>query len=167
MAKEFIKIESPEEVEIAEALSKRQDSEGLRMKRFLAMPDLSRMPGNPLHEIVQRVLSWPSFKGFDVIQVPEIVSTQISFDLFDFPADHPARSRSDTYYVDDDHILRTHTTIMWYYYLKDEDVKKLMAAGEPIGAFCFGKVYRKDELVRHNINAFYQINGGFFSPKGK
>ena len=167
MNQKFIKIDSPEEIKIVEALSKRQDSEGLRMKRFLAMPDLSRMPGNPLHEIVQRVLSWPSFKGFDVIQVPEIVSTQISFDLFDFPADHPARSRSDTYYVDDDHILRTHTTIMWYYYLKDEDVKKRMAAGEPIGAFCFGKVYRRDELDRHHMNVFHQIDGWYLAPKDK
>ena len=39
-----------------------------------------------------------------------------TFDLFNFKADHPARSRSDTYYVVEDKILRTHTTVMWYYY---------------------------------------------------
>lgn len=131
------------------------------------MPDLSRMPGNPLYEIVQRVLNWPSFKGFDVIQVPEIVSTDVSFDLFDFPVDHPVRSRSDTYYVDDKHILRTHTTVMWYYYLKNESIKKRMAAGEPVGAFCFGKVYRRDELDRHHMNVFHQIDGWYLAPKDK
>src|SRR3989344_4776804 len=167
MAKEFIKIESPEEVEIAEQLNERRDPDGLRMKRFLAMPDLSRTPGNPLYEIVQRVLNWPSFKNFDVIQVPEIVPTDVSFDLFDFPADHPARSRSDTYYVYNDHILRTHTTVMWYYYLKDESIKKRMAAGEPVGAFCFGKVYRRDELHRHHMNVFHQIDGWYLAPKDK
>ncbi len=167
MDSKHIKIESPEEVEIARRLSERQDPEGMRMKRFLAMPDLSRMPGNPLYEIVQRVLNWPSFKGFDVIKVPEIVSTNVGFDLFDFPADHPTRSRSDTYYIDDDHILRTQTTVMWYYYLKDDDVKKRMAAGEPVGAFCFGKVYRRDELDRHHMNVFHQIDGWYLAPKEK
>ncbi|MBI2674450.1 MAG: hypothetical protein HYX22_01805 [Candidatus Yanofskybacteria bacterium] len=167
MNSKFIKIESPEEVKLAEELNKRTDADGLRMKRFLAMPDLSRTPGNPLYEIVQRVLNWSSFKGFDVIQVPEIVSTDISFDLFDFPADHPARSRSDTYYIDDNHILRPHTTVMWYYYLKDDDVKKRMAAGGPVGAFSYGKVYRRDELDRHHMNVFHQIDGWYLAPKEK
>src|SRR3989344_2306850 len=162
-----IKIESSEETEILKKLDDRNDPEGLRMKRFLTMPDLSRMPGNPLYEIVQRVLNWPSFKGFDVIQVPEIVSTEVGFDLFVFPVDHPARSRSDTYYIDDDHILRTHTTVMWYYYLKDEDVKKRMAVSEPVGAFSYGKVYRRDELDRHHMNVFHQIDGWYLAPKDK
>lgn len=131
------------------------------------MPDLSRTPGSPIYEIVQRVLSSPSFKGFDVIKVPEIVSIAITFDLFDFSKDHPARSKSDTYYVDDNHILRTHTTIMWYYYLNNEGVKKRMANGEPVGAFSFGKVYRKDELDNRHMNVFHQIDGWYLSPKDK
>src|SRR3989338_4546196 len=167
MEQKFIKIDSPEETELLKRLNERTDPEGLRMKRFLAMPDLSRTPQNPLYEIVQRVLNWPGFKGFDVVQVPEIVSVRVGFDLFDFPADHPARSRSDTYYVDNDHILRTHTTVMWYYYLKDESIKKRMAAGEPVGAFCFGKVYRRDELDRHHMNVFHQIDGWYLAPKDK
>lgn len=162
-----IKVDSTEEAKLIRELEKRTDPEGLRMKRFLDMPDLSRTPGNPLYEIVQRVLNWPNFRGFDVIQVPEIVAAKISFDLFDFPPDHPVRSRSDTYYVDDDHILRTHTTVMWYYYLKDEGVKKRMAADEPVGAFCFGKVYRRDELDRHHMNVFHQIDGWYLAPKDK
>jgi len=167
MEQKFIKIDSPEETELLKRLNERTDPEGLRMKRFLAMPDLSRTPQNPLYEIVQRVLNWPGFKGFDVVQVPEIVSVRVGFDLFDFPADHPARSRSDTYYVDNSNILRTHTTVMWYYYLKDENVKKRMSAGEPVGAFCYGKVYRRDELDRHHMNVFHQIDGWYLAPKEK
>ena len=162
-----IKIESAEEKEILKALANKEDAESKRMMRFLKMPDLSRTPESPLHEIVQRVLTWPNFKGFDVIQVPEIVPVSISFDPFDFPADHPARSRSDTYFVDDNNILRTHTTVMWYYYLNDENVKKRMAAGEALGAFSFGKVYRKDEIDRHHMNVFHQIDGWYLIPKVK
>ena len=162
-----IKIESAEEKEILKALANKEDAESKRMMRFLKMPDLSRTPESPLHEIVRRVLTWPNFKGFDVIQVPEIVPVSISFDPFDFPADHPARSRSDTYFVDDNNILRTHTTVMWYYYLNDENVKKRMAAGEALGAFSFGKVYRKDEIDRHHMNVFHQIDGWYLIPKVK
>jgi phenylalanyl-tRNA synthetase alpha chain len=162
-----IVINDPKEKALRAELDKRTDAEAARMRRYLAMPDLSRTPGNPLREIVERVIASPVFKGFDVIKVPEIVSTDITFDLFDFPKDHPARSGSDSYFVDKDHILRTHTTIMWYYYLKDENVKKRMAAGEAVGAFSFGKVYRKDEIDRHHLNVFHQIDGWYLAPKDK
>jgi len=160
-------INTDEETRLRKELENRHDAESERMKRFLNMPDLSRTEGSPLHEIVQHILNWPSFKGLDVIQVPEIVPADISFDLFDFPVDHPARGRSDTYYVDDKNILRTHTTVMWYYHLQDAGVKARMAKGEPVGAFCFGKVYRKDEIDRNHMNVFHQIDGWYLAPKDK
>jgi len=162
-----IVITSEEEKKLREELDKKTDTESERIKRYLNMPDLSRTAGSPIYEIVQRVLASSDFKGFDVIQVPEIVPADISFDLFDFPADHPARSRSDTYYVDDKHILRTHTTVMWYYYLQNPDVKDRMAAGDSVGCFCFGKVYRRDEIDRNHMNVFHQIDGWYLAPKDK
>ena len=162
-----ITIDSAEEKALRVELEKRNDAEAERIKRYLSMPDLSHTPGSPLYEIVQKVLAAPEFKGFDTIEVPEIVSTEITFDLFDFPKDHPARSKSDTYYVDDNHILRTHTTVMWYYYLQNPDVRKRMAAGEPVGCFSFGKVYRKDELDKKHMNVFHQIDGWYLAPKDK
>src|SRR3989338_6499271 len=114
--RKFIEVSTKEEKDLLAALEGRHDIEAERMKRYLSMPDLSRTPGSPIHEIVQRVLVSPDFSGLDVIKVPEVVPTDMSFDLFDFPPDHPTRSKSDTYYVNDNHILRTHTTVMWYYY---------------------------------------------------
>jgi phenylalanyl-tRNA synthetase alpha chain len=131
------------------------------------MPDLSRTPGSPIAEIVKRILDSPYFKSLDTIQTPEIVPASISFDLFDFPQDHPARSKSDTYYVDDKNILRTHTTVMWYYYLNDEGVKKRMAENQAVGCFSFGKVYRKDEIDRRHMNVFHQIDGWYLAPKSE
>jgi phenylalanyl-tRNA synthetase alpha chain len=162
--KEII-IDSPEEKKLRAELKKRTDPEGLRIARFLDMPDLSRREGSPIAEIVNRILASPYFEDLDVITTPEIVPASVSFDLFDFPADHPARSPSDTYYVNDEHILRTHTTIMWYYYLLDEGVKKHIAANEPMGCFSFGKVYRRDEIDRNHMNVFHQIDGWYLAPK--
>lgn len=162
-----IKIESDEEKNLIKSLTDRHDTESERIKRYLAMPDLSRTQGSPINEVVERIIALRDFEGFDVIEVPEIVPADISFDLFDFPADHPARSKSDTYYIDDKHILRTHTTVMWYYYLQNEDVKRRMAAEEPVGCFSFGKVYRKDEIDRSHMNVFHQIDGWYLTPKNK
>lgn len=156
-----------EQTKLLVNLNKRTDAEAERMKRYFAMPDLSRMPGSPIAEVVKRVTSLPDFKDLDIIEVPEIVRADISFDLFDFPADHPARSKSDTYYVDDEHILRTHTTVMWYYYLQQPEVKKRMAKDQPVGCFCYGKVYRKDEIDRNHMNVFHQIDGWYLTPKDK
>ncbi|MBI5530133.1 MAG: hypothetical protein HY918_01390 [Candidatus Doudnabacteria bacterium] len=163
--KEQIVINTDEEKRLRGELEKRTDFEAQRIRRYLSMPDLSRTPESPIAEIVKRILNSPYFKDLDTIQIPEIVPADISFDLFDFAPDHPARSKSDTYYVDDKNILRTHTTVMWYYYLQNEEVKKRIANNEAVGSFCFGKVYRKDEIDRKHMNVFHQIDGWYLAPK--
>lgn len=162
-----ITINSEEAASILKALADRHDPAGERMKRFLAMPDLSRTPGNPLHELTQRIVDLPDFKNFDIVEAPEIVSADISFNLFNFPPDHPARSRSDTYYINDNHVLRTHTTIMWYYYLMNENIKEKIAQNLPIGSLSYGKVYRKDEIDRHHMNVFHQMDGWYLVPRAQ
>ncbi len=160
-----IKIPRNEERELRAKLDARTDADAARMKRYLAMPDLSRTVGNPLYELVQRIVAIPDFKKYDVIEVPEIMDTSIVFDLFDFPKDHPARSTSDSYFVDEKNVLRTHTTVMWYYWLKQEQVRKQIEAGEAVGALSFGKVYRKDEIDRKHMNVFHQIDGWYLARK--
>ncbi|MEK7116669.1 MAG: hypothetical protein AAB837_00705 [Patescibacteria group bacterium] len=162
--KEYI-IPTDEENKMLKTLEERKDADALRMKRYLSMPDLSRTTGSPIAEIVERIVKAPYFKDLDVIKTPEIVPADVSFDLFDFPADHPARSHSDTYFVDNNHILRTQTTVCWYYYLIDEEIKRRMAKNESMGCFSFGKVYRKDEIDRYHMNVFHQIDGWYLIPK--
>ena len=160
-----IKIESPEEKEIRKALSARKDSESKRIERFLKMPDLTRSAASPLHELIEHIVNLEDFKNFDVIEAPEIVPVDIHFNLFNFPADHPARSKSDTYYVDEKHVLRTHTTVMWYYYLMNEEIKKRIAENEAVGSLSYGKVYRKDEIDKNHMNVFHQVDGWYLVPR--
>jgi len=160
-----IVIDNSEEIRLKKELEKRTDFEALRIKRYLSMPDLSRKEGSPLHQMVKNILNIPDFQALDDIKIPEIVPADISFDLFDFPKDHPARSKSDTYYVDEKNILRTHTTVMWYYFLNDSAVKEKIKNNQAVGSLCYGKVYRKDEIDRHHMNVFHQIDGWYLSPK--
>lgn len=160
-------IKSQEEKELLQKLENRHDTEALQMKRYLSVPDLSRTPSSPIYEIVHRILSQPDFKDFDTVKVPEIVPVNITFDLYNFAPEHPARSRSDSYFIDDTNLLRPHTTVMWYYYLSQPEVKEKIARGEAVGFFSFGKVYRKDEIDRNHMNVFHQMDGGFLIPKSK
>ncbi len=161
----IITIKSEDEARLKQDLEIRHDAESERIKRYLGMPDLSRTTGSPLFELVQRICQIPEYKDFDYIQVPEIVPVDVSFDLFNFPADHPARSRSDTYYLDDKNILRTHTTIMWYYYLNHPNVQEKIKQEIPLGSLCYGKVYRKDEIDRKHMNIFHQLDGWYLLPR--
>jgi phenylalanyl-tRNA synthetase alpha chain len=160
-----LNYESAEESRLRQELETRADAESKRMLRFLSMPDLSRTQGSPIKEIADRVSALEGFEAFNIVKVPEIVPASASFDLFDFAPDHPARSKSDTYYADDKNILRTHTTVMWYYFLNDPAIKARLSNHEEIGALCFGKVYRKDEIDRRHMNVFHQIDGLYLAPK--
>lgn len=160
-------IQSDKEKELLSVLEKTTGTNAERVKRVLALPDLSRTEGNPLKALVDRVLGIKEFADFDNIVIPEIIPTEILFDLFDFAKDHPARSESDTYYVDKDNVLRTHDTVMWYYYLNDPKIKAKIEAKESFGVFCYGKVYRKDEIDRTHMNVFHQFGGLYLVPDNK
>ncbi|MDO8654984.1 MAG: hypothetical protein Q7R48_00980 [bacterium] len=162
--KQYIEIASPEEQIMRKDLEKRDDSEAKRLLRFLDLPDLSRQEGSPLKEIVDRTLQVKSLEGFDVIKIPEIIPVPILFDMFNMPPGHPARSTSDTYYVDEENVLRTHDTVFWYYYLNHPVIKERIKNNESFGTVCFGKVYRKDEIDRKHMNVFHQIGGLYLAP---
>ncbi|MEK7559787.1 MAG: hypothetical protein AAB522_00595 [Patescibacteria group bacterium] len=163
----IIEINSPEEAELKKNLEKRDDAEAKRRLRFLNMPDLSRKEESPIKEIVDRTIKVKSLSGFDVIKIPEIISTHILFDLFNMPPGHPARSKSDTYYINEEYVLRTHDTVFWYYYLNHPAIKKRIKNNESFGAICYGKVYRKDEIDRRHMNVFHQIGGLYLAPDSK
>src|SRR3990167_3362136 len=160
-------ITSDEEQSLRKNLEAKNDPESVRLKRFLNTSDLTRTEGSPIREIIERIVNLPDFKNFDIIQIPEIVPTDISFDLFDFPPDHPARFASDTYYVDEKNILRTHTTVMLYYYVNQPSVRERLHKKEAVGSLAYGKVYRKDEIDRRHMNVFHQIDGWGLRPKSE
>jgi phenylalanyl-tRNA synthetase alpha chain len=160
-------IPRDEEKALLAEFNKRNDIEAQRIKKYFAMPDLSRTPGSPLNEIMKRVTSLPALRDFDHIDIPEVIPTAILFDKFDFAANHPARSKSDTYYIDEKNVLRTHDTVMWHYFLTLPEIKEKIANKESFGVMCYGKVYRKDEIDRRHMNIFHQMGGLYLVPNDK
>lgn len=152
------------EEKLRKEVKTRTDAEGLRLNRFLELQDLTKKEESPIAELVRRIRAIEELSNFDHIESPEIVRADESFDLFNFPPDHPARSKSDTYFVNDEYILRTHTTIMWLYYLRLPEVQEKIKKGEPLGLLAYGKVYRKDEIDRFHLNVFHQMDGLLLFP---
>lgn len=164
LSRHLFKVSTAEQDKLLKALESRTDAEALRIKRYMSMADLSRTKGSPLNEIMTRVTDLPVLKDFDHIDIPEVIPTNILFDLFNFAKDHPARSTSDTYYVDPQNVLRTHDTVMWYYYFELPEIKQKIAEKKELGVMCYGKVYRKDEIDRHHMNIFHQMGGLYLVP---
>lgn len=162
----YAKIGDPEADSVLENLNKKNDFKSQRIKRLLSLPDLTRTNGSPLKFIIDAILAMPRFGDFEVIEIPEVVNVKNNFDLLNTPPDHPSRRETDTYYLEKDWILRTQTTVMWPYHLSP-DVKKKLETEGGIGALCYGKVYRKDEIDRSHYPAFHQIDGWYVCRKNK
>jgi phenylalanyl-tRNA synthetase alpha chain len=88
--------------------------------------------------------------GFDVVEGPEIDTVFYNFDALNHDPAHPARSRSDTFYVDDDTVLRTHTSPM--------QIRAMEKWPPPLSIIVPGRVYRRDSDATHSPQ-FTQIEG--------
>jgi phenylalanyl-tRNA synthetase alpha chain len=88
--------------------------------------------------------------GFSIAEGPEVESTAYNFDALNTNATHPSRSRSDTFYVSDDVVLRTHTSPV--------QVRSMMAAPPPLYVVAPGRVFRLDHDATHTPQ-FHQLEG--------
>jgi phenylalanyl-tRNA synthetase alpha chain len=162
-----IVIEDKEEKILIDELNKRDDIKAERIKRLLALPDLTKKENSPVKILFDQIINLPRFDGFDIVEFPKIITVEQCFDLLNTPKDHPSRKETDTYYINEEYLLRTQMTAFWSFYLKDKEVlKKLEEEGE-IKALAPGIVYRKDEIDRHHFPAFHQIDGILICKKDK
>ncbi len=88
--------------------------------------------------------------GFTVMEGPEIESVHYNFDALNHSPTHPARARTDTFYVRPDVVLRTHTSPM--------QVRAMEAHPPPLYVVVPGRVYRPDSDATHTPQ-FHQIEG--------
>lgn len=160
-------IEDPKEKEILAELDRRTDFKSLRMKRLLALPDLTKKENSPVKILFDRIIDLPRFKDFDIVEFPRIVTIEQDFDLLNTPENHPSRRETDTYYITDEYLLRTQMTAFWSFYLKDPQVLKRLETDGEIKALAPGIVFRKDEIDRHHFPAFHQIDGLLICKKSK
>jgi phenylalanyl-tRNA synthetase alpha chain len=119
----------------------------------------SRSPGkgglHPVSLTLSRIEALFRSIGFAVAEGPEIETDFYNFTALNIPEDHPARAMHDTFYVDDNHVLRTHTSPVQVHYMQNALKDK---SGPPLKIIAPGRVYRVDSDATHSP-MFHQVEG--------
>ena len=139
--------------------SKRQELEASALAQKLSAEALDvTLPGrglgrgglHPITKTIERIQEIFASVGFAVADGPEIETDFYNFTALNIPEDHPARAMHDTFYIDDKHVLRTHTSPV--------QVRYMQTHRPPIRIIAPGRVYRVDDDATHSP-MFHQIEG--------
>lgn len=119
----------------------------------LSLPGIEKELGTK-HILTQTLDEMKSiFKvlGFSVYEGPELESDYYNFEALNFPDDHPARDMQDTFFVNEDFLLRTHTSPV--------QIRLMQNKKPPLRAIMPGKVYRNEAISAKSYCLFHQLEG--------
>jgi len=105
---------------------------------------------HPVTQVREEICGIFAGLGFSIVEGPEVELDYYNFEALNIPRDHPARDMQDTFYVDENTVLRTHTSPV--------QVRTMEKRRPPIRILSPGRVYRRDSDVSHTP-MFHQIEG--------
>jgi len=119
----------------------------------VTMPSKRNKRGNkhPLTKTIDEIKEIFIGMGYEVAQGPEIETNYYNFDALNIPRNHPARDTQDTFYINDDFVLRTATSPV--------QIRIMENKKPPIKIISPGKVYRADEVDATHSPIFHQVEG--------
>ncbi len=129
-------------------LQQKLASEAIDVTLPARRPTLNR--SHPLVQTEQELIALFAEMGFAVAEGPEIEKDYYNFEALNFPHDHPARDMQDTFMVEGDSLLRTHTSPV--------QIRTMLAYKPPVQIIAPGRVYRVDDDPTHSP-VFHQIEG--------
>lgn len=106
---------------------------------------------HPLNQTMEELENLFRHMGFSVIDGPEIETVENNFDKLNSPKNHSSRDLSDTFYIDKETLLRTHTSPV--------QVRTMMSQKPPIRMVSAGRTFRFDEVDDTHSPMFHQIEG--------
>lgn len=106
---------------------------------------------HPLSSTLEKIISIFTGMGFSVAEGPEVELDKYNFELLNLPKNHPARDAQDTFYFNENILLRTHTSPV--------QARTMLSQKPPIRIICPGRVYRVDELDATHSPVFSQCEG--------
>jgi len=114
---------------------------------------------HPVTRTLERIETLFHSIGYAVAEGPEIENDFYNFTALNIPADHPARAMHDTFYIDEQHVLRTHTSPIQIRYMQAHMAKYQHLETMPdIRIIAPGRVYRVDSDATHSP-MFHQVEG--------
>lgn len=105
---------------------------------------------HPIYKVTNEIFSIMARLGYSLRTGPLIEKDYYNFEALNIPPDHPARDMQDTFFVDETHVLRTHTSPIQIHSLENEK--------PPLRIIGTGPVFRCDSDISHLPN-FHQIEG--------
>lgn len=106
---------------------------------------------HPISIVQDQLLKVFTGMGYDVVEGPEVELDLFNFELLNLPKNHPARDAQDTFYIEDNIVLRTHTSPV--------QARTMRTRKPPIRIVCPGRVYRADEVDATHSPVFHQMEG--------
>lgn len=106
---------------------------------------------HPLTQVMDEVIEIFYGMGFEVVKGPDVESEYYNFDALNFPKDHPARDMMDTFYIDENLLLRTHTSPV--------QVRIFEKRKPPVRILAPGRVYRNEAINARSYCVFHQVEG--------
>lgn len=118
----------------------------------ISLPGRIKQSGSmhPITKTMKELKDIVSEMGFDIVDGPEIEFVKYNFDALNIPKTHPSREKTDTFYINDDILLRTQTSPM--------QIRYMLEHKPPFRMVSLGKVYRPDYDISHTP-MFHQIEG--------
>lgn len=104
---------------------------------------------HPITKIIDEVTEIFLGMGFSIAEGPEVETVRNNFDALNAPKDHPSRDMSDTFYINDDLLLRTQTSPVQIRTMEKEDL--------PIKIIAPGRCFRSDSPDATHSPMFHQI----------
>ena len=89
--------------------------------------------------------------GFEVVEGTEVETDEFNFERLNMGRDHPARDAQDSFYLSDDFLLRTHTTVV--------DARVMVGRKPPMRILNSGRCYRRDAPDATHMPVFHQVDG--------
>lgn len=119
----------------------------------VTLPGPARGAGSlhPMNIALERMIDIFVGMGYEVVEGPEVEYDHYNFELLNLPKNHPARDAQDTFYIDDNIVLRTHTSPV--------QARIMTTRKPPIRIVCPGRVYRADEADATHSPVFHQMEG--------
>lgn len=105
---------------------------------------------HPITQTLERIESLFSQMGFEISEGPEVEDDFHNFEALNIPAHHPARAMHDTFYFDENTLLRTHTSSVQIRFMQERK--------PPLRFIAPGRVYRCDSDMTHTP-MFHQVEG--------
>src|ERR1700731_3453503 len=149
-------VQSSYDERLAELRAERDSAVLIAERIDVTLPSTRQPTGarHPITILAEHVADTFIAMGWELAEGPEVETEQFNFDALNFPADHPARSEQDTFYIAPEgprQLLRTPTSPV--------QVRTLLERELPVYIVSIGRTFRTDELDATHTPVFHQVEG--------